>query len=130
MFFEYVKRLSESTNTFLWGKAIYQGWNANNKIINEYFDPDIDFGIKQYIADYQTVYLTFTIGMPLMSQSQKSQSRVLWKREIRNLLCGRLRTRRERSDGLCGSDSEWAVAHATRSSEGSQGCRENADDDL
>ena len=28
------------------------------------------------------------------------------------------------------SDSEWAVAHARGSSEGSQGCREDADDDL
>ena len=31
---------------------------------------------------------------------------------------------------FCGSDGEWAVAHAARSSEGSQGCREDADDDL
>ena len=41
-----------------------------------------------------------------------------------------MRTGRERSDGLCGSDSEWAVAHTRGSSEGSQGCREDADDDL
>ena len=36
----------------------------------------------------------------------------------------------ERAVGFCGSDGEWAVAHAARSSEGSQGCREDADDDL
>jgi len=35
----------------------------------------------------------------------------------------------ERLDGFC-SDCEWAVAHATRSAEGSQSCREDADDDL
>ena len=28
------------------------------------------------------------------------------------------------------SECNWAVAHATRSAEGSQGCREDADDDL
>ena len=37
--------------------------------INEYFDPDIDFGIKQYVADYQAVYLTFDIETSLMWQS-------------------------------------------------------------
>jgi hypothetical protein len=36
----------------------------------------------------------------------------------------------ERLASFCGSDGEWAVAHAARSSEGSQGCREDADDDL
>ena len=35
----------------------------------------------------------------------------------------------ERLTSFC-SDSEWAVAHARGSSEGSQGCREDADDDL
>ena len=35
----------------------------------------------------------------------------------------------ERLTSLC-SECDWAVAHATRSSEGSQGCREDADDDL
>ena len=30
----------------------------------------------------------------------------------------------ERLDGFC-SDCEWAVTHATRSSESSQGCRED-----
>lgn len=39
------------------------------KKINEYFDPDIDFGIKQYVADYQAVYLTFDIETSLMWQS-------------------------------------------------------------
>ena len=37
--------------------------------LNEYFDPDIDFGIKQYVADYQAVYLTFDIETSLMWQS-------------------------------------------------------------
>lgn len=41
------------------------------KKINEYFDPDIDFGIKQYVADYQAVYLTFDIETSLMWQSGK-----------------------------------------------------------
>ena len=39
------------------------------KKINEYFDPDIDFGIKQYVADYQAVYLTLDIETSLMWQS-------------------------------------------------------------
>ena len=39
------------------------------KKLNEYFDPDIDFGIKQYVADYQAVYLTFDIETSLMWQS-------------------------------------------------------------
>ena len=35
----------------------------------------------------------------------------------------------ERLTSLC-SECDWAVTHATRSAEGSQGCREDADDDL
>ena len=31
---------------------------------------------------------------------------------------------------FCGSDGDWAVAHARGSAEGSQRCREDADDDL
>ena len=52
------------------------------KKINEYFDPDIDFGIKQYVADYQAVYLTFDIETSLMWQSGKVAK---WQlRSIRN----------------------------------------------
>ena len=43
--------------------------DSNIKKINEYFDPDIDFGIKQYVADYQAVYLTLDIETSLMWQS-------------------------------------------------------------
>ena len=52
----------------------------------------------------------------------------IWReREIRNLLWEIADA--ERLDGFC-SDCEWAVAHATRSSEGSQGCREDWYDEL
>ena len=48
-----------------------------------------------------------------MSQSNKKNPQPRW--EIADV---------ERLTSFC-SDCEWAVAHATRSSEGSQGCRED-----
>ena len=36
----------------------------------------------------------------------------------------------ERAVCFCGSDGDWAVAHARGGAKGSQSCREDADDDL
>ena len=44
--------------------------------------------------------------------------------------CGRREIKGYSSDGIDGSDGEWALTHATGGSEGSQGCREDAHNQL